>query len=138
MTAERLAAKPVPTPTPATRRYWESAAEGVFLLPRCRDCDRFHHHPRRWYPYCWSTELDWDSPSGRGTVVTYSVVHQAPSPGFTVPYVLAVVRLDEGPQMMCNLVEVDPDEVRCELPVEITFEPRDELAVPQFRPNRST
>ena len=130
------AIKPLPGLTPATRRYWESAAEGVFLLPRCRSCDRFHHHPRRWCPYCWSTELEWARPSGRGTVVTYSVVHQAPSPGFTVPYVLAVVRLEEGPQLMCNVLETDSDNMRCDMPVEVTFETRGAIALPQFRPRQ--
>lgn len=126
--------KPVPTPNTTTARYWTAAAEGVFLLPTCRTCGRFHHHPRPWCPHCWSTDLDWAEPSGRGTVVTYSVVHQPPSPGFDVPYVLAVVRLDEGPQLMCNVVEIDPGEVRCDMPVAVTFEVRGDLALPQFRP----
>jgi uncharacterized OB-fold protein len=127
-------AKPVPTPNAVTEPYWSAAAEGVFLLPKCRSCGRFHHHPRPWCPYCWSRDLGWESPSGKGTVVTFSVVHQPPSPGFDVPYVLAVVRLDEGPQLMCNLVEIDPDDVRCDLPVTVTFEARGDGAVPQFRP----
>jgi uncharacterized protein len=66
--------------------------------------------------------------------VSFSVVHQAPSPAFAVPYVLAVVRLEEGPQMMCNLLDIDPAQVRCDLPVEVVFEKRGDLALPQFRP----
>jgi uncharacterized OB-fold protein len=130
------AAKPVPTVSPVTEPYWSAAARGQFVLPRCRACGRFHHHPRLWCPHCWSFDLEWARPCGRGIVVTYSVVHQPPSPGFEVPYVLAVVRLDEGPQLMCNLVEADPAEVCCDLPVEVTFERRGEIAVPQFRPVR--
>jgi uncharacterized OB-fold protein len=127
-------AKPVPTVNPVTEPYWAAAERGVFLLPRCRTCGRFHHHPRPWCPYCWSTELDWESPCGRGIVLTYSVVHQPPSPGFQVPYVLAVVRLDEGPQLMANILQVDPAGMRCDLRVEVTFERRGERALPQFRP----
>lgn len=126
--------KPVPGINAVTEPYWSAAARGVFLLPKCRSCGRFHHHPRPWCPYCWSSDLGWDQPSGRGSVVTYSVVYQPPSPGFDVPYVLAVVRLAEGPRLMCNIVDVDPADVCCELPVEVTFEPRGEVAVPQFRP----
>lgn len=127
---------PVPTATPVTEPYWTAAARGVFLLPKCQRCGRFHHHPRPWCPHCWSTDLDWAEPSGRGTLLTYSVVHQPPSPRFDVPYVLAVVRLDEGPQLMCNLVDVDPADVHCDMAVEVTFERRGEFALPQFRPNR--
>lgn len=125
--------KPIPTPNPATEPYWSAAARGEFLLPRCGQCGRFHHHPRLWCPYCWSGELRWEKPSGRGILVTYSIVHQPPSPCFTPPYVLAIVRLDEGPQLMCNVVETELGELRCELPVEVTFEARGEAALPQFR-----
>jgi len=126
--------RPLPTPNAVTEPYWRAAAQGRFLLPRCRACRAFHHHPRRWCPHCWSHDLEWAEPSGRGTVVTYTIVHQPPSPGFDVPYVLAVVRLEEGPQMMCNVVDVDPGEVRCDMPVTVTFERRGDMALPQFRP----
>jgi uncharacterized OB-fold protein len=125
--------KPLPTPTPATSPYWEAAAHGEFLLPRCGRCRRFHHHPRLWCPYCWSRDLTWEHPSGRGTLVTYSIVSQPPSPGFAAPYALAVVRLDEGPQLMCNLIDTDLDTIVCDMPVEVVFEPRGEIAIPQFK-----
>ncbi|MCC2656115.1 MAG: nucleic acid-binding protein [Panacagrimonas sp.] len=125
---------PLPSVDPITEPYWTAASRGEFLLPRCRACDRFHHHPRRWCPHCWSSDLAWERPSGRGTVVTYSVVHQPPSPAFAVPYVLAVVKLDEGPQLMCNLLGIDAADVRCDLVVEVVFERRGEMALPQFRP----
>ncbi len=126
--------KPLPGINEVTAPYWEAAAAGRFVLPRCLACGRFHHHPRRWCPYCWSTDLEWAEPSGRGRVVTFSVVHQAPSEAFEVPYVLAVVALEEGPTMMANVVDVDPADVVCEMPVEVTFEQRGEMALPQFRP----
>ncbi len=97
---------------------------------------RFHHHPRPWCPHCWSTDLEWREPSGRGQVVTYTVVHQPPSPEFETPYVLAVVRLQEGPQMMTNIVDVTPEEVHVDLEVVVTFERRGEMSLPQFRPAR--
>ncbi len=128
--------KPLPEVDDATLPYWSAAHEGRFVLPRCNACDRFHHHPRRWCPYCWSTDLRWEEASGLGVVVTFSVVHQAPSAGFETPYVLAVVRLEEGPQMMTNIVDCDPTEVVCEMAVEVTFEARGDISLPQFRPKR--
>ncbi|MFV1971307.1 MAG: Zn-ribbon domain-containing OB-fold protein [Acidimicrobiia bacterium] len=126
--------RPIPGIVPATAPYWEAAQENRFVLPRCRECGRFHHHPRSWCPHCWSTDLDWEEASGRATVVTFSVVHQPPSPAFDVPYVLAVVELEEGPTMMTNIVDVAADEVRIGMEVVVTFEPRGDLALPQFRP----
>lgn len=129
-----MTAPPVPTLTASTARYWQEAAAGRFVLPRCRACGRFHHHPRRWCPYCWATDLVWEQPCGRGRVLTYTVVHQPPSPAFAVPYVLAIIELSEGPRMMANVIGCSPQDVEVGTTVEVTFEPRGQLAIPQFRP----
>lgn len=129
-----MSAGPVPTPTAVTAPYWEAAREGRLVLPRCGVCSRVHHPPRAWCPHCWATELDWVEVSGAGVVVTFSVVHQPPSPTFEVPYVLAVVELAEGPQMMADVVGCRPQDVYVGLPVRVTFEPRGDVVLPQFRP----
>jgi uncharacterized OB-fold protein len=70
-------------------------------------------------------------------VVTFSVVHQAPSPAFAadVPYVLAVVELLEGPHVMANIVGGAPEGVRVGLPVRVVFEQRrGDVWIPQFEP----
>jgi len=131
------AAKPLPRVNETTRPYWEAAREGRFLLQRCTKCARFIHYPRPWCPGCWSIALEWVEGSGRGRVVTYTVVHQAPFASYAgdVPYVLAVIALAEGPQMMANVVGVAPSAVRIDLEVEVTFEERaDGFRVPQFKP----
>ncbi len=128
--------KPVPEYSPLTELYWRAAARGRFLLLRCNACGRAQHPPRRWCPHCWTRELSWTEASGRARVLTFSVVHQPPSAGFEVPYVLAVVKLEEGPQMMCNIVACAPTEVAVDMAVEVTFEPRGDIALPQFRPAR--
>lgn len=129
-----MTGRPEPRVDAVTAPYWEAAAEGRLVLPRCRRCGRCHHHPRGLCPHCWSTDLEWVDAEGTGTVVTFSIVHQPPSPGFGVPYVLAVVELAEGPRMMANVLDVDPAAVRIGMPVEVTFERRDTTTLPQFRP----
>lgn len=126
--------KPVPGITPFSAPYWEAAKNERLVLPRCNRCGRFHHHPRPWCPHCWSSDLGWEEVSGRATVVTFCVVHQPPSPEFDVPYVLAVVELQEGPEMMTNIVDVSPAAVHIGMPVTVTFEHRGDLELPQFRP----
>ncbi len=98
---------------------------------------RFIHYPRAWCPRCWKTDLEWVESRGRGRVVTFTVVHQAPFESYAaeVPYVLAVVRLEEGPQMMTNVVGISPAQVRIDLAVEVVFEEREGgFRVPLFRP----
>ena len=59
-------------------------------------------------------------------------------PGFTPPYVTAIVQLEEGPRMMTNIVGVDPspETIRCDMPVEVAWEPvTDDITLPLFRPS---
>ena len=73
--------------------------------------------------------------TGSATLHSYVINHRA-APGFTAPYVIAVVELDEGPRLLTNLIDVepDPDALPLDLPVEVRFEPAGEAAVPVFRP----
>jgi uncharacterized OB-fold protein len=101
-----------PTPTlPAitslTRPFWGAAAEGRLLLPRCNACGQHFFRPEVACTHCFATDWQWVEASGRGTLYSHSVVHRAPAPGFAVPFVLAVVELEEGPVMFSNLVGCD-------------------------------
>ena len=79
----------------------------------------------------------WEQAAGTGTVYTFSVVYRNDLPPFNerVPYVAAVVELDEGPRMMTNVVDCDVDDVTVGMPVEVTFRAIDDtVTVPVFRP----
>lgn len=73
--------------------------------------------------------------SGRSTLHSY-VISQLPAPGFTGPTVIAVVELEEGPRMMTNVVDVDPtpEALELDMPLEVRFEQRGDVAVPVFAP----
>jgi len=84
-----------------------------------------------------SDDVEWFLCSGRGEIYTFTVTHQNQAPGFreALPYVLAYVTLEEGVQMLTNIVDCPPDEVRIGMPVEVTFEDvTDDIAIPRFRP----
>ena len=128
---------PLPHVGPFTRPYWEAARENKFVLQSCQRCHQAIYYPRPWCPYCWSTKLDWMPACGRGEVITYTVVYEPPSEAFAseVPYILAIARLEEGPQMMANVLGIEPSRMRVGLPVRIVFEERaDGFRVPQFAP----
>lgn len=115
---------PVPVPTPETRPYWEAAKRHELVLPRCRQCKTMHFYPRGICPDCMSSDIAWEQVSGKGTVHTFTVVHRGLK-DFPLgsPYVIAMVELDEGPRLMTNLVDVEPDatKITIGMRVEVTF-----------------
>jgi uncharacterized OB-fold protein len=128
----------IPVPLPETRPYWQAARRHELSLPYCVPCGAFFFYPRAACPTCLSGEIEWRPVGGRGRLHTFTLVYRGPK-GFPldVPYVLAMVELDEGPRLMTNLVGVEatPEAVRIGMPVEVTFvDVNDEIGLPLFRP----
>jgi uncharacterized protein len=100
---------PDPIPDKATREFWTQARDGRFVLPWCLTCGRPHYYPRAACPYCADGELEWRPTSGRARLYSWSVVRVNDLPAFRdlVPYVAAVVALDEGVRAMTLLVGQD-------------------------------
>jgi len=132
---------PVRRPLPDTRNagaaYWKAAAAGDLALPQCQQCNRAFWYPRPLCPRCGSDRIAWIKARGSGRIHTFTVVRQSPDPFFRtrVPFVVAVVELDEGPLILSNLVGCDIASVAIGMPVAAQFEAAQEgLAIPLFRP----
>ncbi len=129
---------PLPALEPETERFWRACHEGRLELTRCRGCGWYIHPPRPVCPRCHGGELTWEAVSGRGTVVSFTINHQAWMPGAAVPYVIGLVELGEQAdlRLTTNLVGCPPDAVRIGMPVRVTFRPvSDEIALPLFEPD---
>lgn len=130
-------AKPAPTPRGEERTWFEAAAAGRLVIQQCAVCRAAVFFPRSVCPVCHDDALEWADAAGTGTVYSYTVLHRAGKPGWEadVPYLVALIELDEGPRLMGNLLDIDPDEVYVGMPVRVTFERRDDtLTVPQWVP----
>jgi uncharacterized protein len=131
-------ARPRPAINEDTEFFWDGARRGELLIQRCSSCGRLRHPPRTMCGACNSLEWDTVRASGRGEVYSYVVHHHPPVPGFDLPYVVALVALEEGPRVVSNVVGIAPEDVRIGLPVEVDFQTIDDtLAVPVFHPRRS-
>ncbi len=125
-----------PTVTPDTEPFWQGLTEGIVRLPHCASCEAVIWYPRPICPGCGNSDLTWQELSGRGTVYSFSIARRTPGRwGKHTPYVLAYVELDEGPRVMTNIVNCDPDTVVCGQPVQAVFDPTEEgMAVLRFEP----
>ena len=108
-----------------SRAYWEGAGRGELVLQRCRHCGVVQHRPRGLCVSCLSDEIEHFVASGLATVYTFSVVRQNQMPEFreAVPYVIAYVQLDEGPQLLTNIVGCEPAAVSIGMRVRVEFVP---------------
>ena len=123
-----LDADPYVTSHPSSRAFWRGAADGVFLLPRCHDCGRWHWYPRAFCPFCHRQHVALESATGTGRVYAFSWLERVPS-----PLLVAYVRLSEGPIMLTNLVGCAPEAVRIDDQVVVSFRPAAEgRMVPVF------
>ena len=131
--------RPLPVPTPETQPYWDGAKAGELRLQRCNACAHAYFPPRPFCPKCASREVSWFRASGRGTLYSH-VIHHRPVPGFTPPYSIAVVELEEGPRLMTNIIGCPqtPEALRLDMPVEVVFTAVSAaITLPQFRPASS-
>lgn len=126
---------PLPHPTELSRPHWDACREGKLKVQRCRQCDTFVFIPQPCCTHCQSIELEWVESSGRGRVYSCSVVHRAPRPQFEVPYVVAIIELEEGWHMLSNVLECPVDTVVIDLPVKVEFRKMtEEITLPYFVP----
>lgn len=126
---------PVPAVNADTKPYWDAARVGKLVLKFCGACRKAHFPPRHLCPTCWSPCSDWIESKGAGNVYSFTVMRRAPSPEFSarVPYVVALVALDEGPRMLANVIGANALAIQIGERVRIVFEQRaDGFALPQF------
>ena len=126
---------PVPQINDDNRDFWTAGRDRELLIVRCNDCGYYIHPPSPRCPRCLGENVEPSPVSGRGRVYTYTVNRRAWSPGLEVPYVIAIVQLDEQPdlRLMTNIVGCSADEVAIDMPVRVEYREQGEAFVPVFR-----
>jgi uncharacterized OB-fold protein len=126
---------PVPQVNDDNRAFWTSGRDGELRIDRCNDCGYYIHPPSPRCPRCLSESVAPSPVSGRGRIYTYTVNRRAWSPGLEVPYVIAIVQLDEQAdlRLMTNIVGCSADEVAIEMPVHVEFREQGDVYAPVFR-----
>jgi uncharacterized OB-fold protein len=126
--------RPAPIPDAESGPYWAATLERRLLIQRCRSCGHTQLYGR---PHCLVCRqaVEWVEASGRGTIYSYTVIRQNPSRSFRhlLPFVVALVDLDEGPRLMTNVVGCPPEDVSIGAAVQVRFEQvSDAAALPLF------
>ena len=129
-------AKPRPRIDTVSRGFWDNAREGHLSVQRCDDCSDIHFPGSPVCPKCLSEKQSWVPVSGRGTVLSWVRFHRAYWDGFRadLPYMVALVGLDEGPMLVTSIVDAPADGPEIGASVTAVFEQvDDQLTLPKFR-----
>jgi len=130
-----MSEKPLPVIDAESRPFWQAARERRLAIQRCTECGRHFFYPRALCPFCHASTVEWVTASGRGTIYTFTIARRPAGPAFKadVPYVVALVELEEGPRMMTNIIGVEPESVRIGQAVKALFEDAtDEVTLVKF------
>lgn len=126
----------LPALTPDTTPFWHGGADGVLNIHRCAACQRWFHPPAPICPHCASFDVAPQPVSGRGTVASFTVNHQAWTPELAAPYVVAIIALADQPglRLLSNVVGCKPAQVHIGMAVQVRFEQHEDVWLPLFEP----
>jgi hypothetical protein len=126
---------PGPYPSELSQPYWDGCARGELLFQRCASCGRATHTPAMICAHCTSHELAWEASAGNSSVYSWTTVWRPQTPAFVVPYQPIIVDVDEGFQMLSNLIGCEHDAVHIGMRVTVEFHAiADGTMLPYFRP----
>ena len=128
--------RPLPRPDHVSERYWSAAADGKVLYQECPACGHRQFYPRAMCTEC-AGDVEWREASGQGEVHTFTIIRQNWGTPFRdmLPYVVAMVELDEGVKMMTNVTDCDPEDVHVGMRVEAyAVRVDDAVGIPFWRP----
>lgn len=114
-----------PQTSELTAPFWEASKEDRYLVQWCTGCNKAIYYPREACPGCLLADnLEWRDSPGRGVVYTFNVMHKPGLPFMTdrLPFVVALVTLDEGVRIVTNIVNCDPSEVSVGMSVKLAWE----------------
>lgn len=128
---------PLPLMTKTSKVFWDGCKEGKLLYQVCADCGQYMNLPKIICSNCMSRNLEWKESKGKGKIYMFTTTYAFSPPEFmgALPYTVALIKLDEGPKFMSNIIECDPKELKCDMPVEVVFDKvTEQVTLHKFRP----
>ncbi len=125
---------PAPQEHTDNKAFWQGIKNNELLIQKCSKCGKLMHPPMPMCPGCHSLDRGWIKSTGKGTVYSWVVYHEAPSPCFKTPYSVALIELEEDIRIVSNLIDIQPGDIKVGMPVEVVFKKVDEnVVLPVFK-----
>jgi uncharacterized OB-fold protein len=126
---------PAPVPSRFSAPYWEGCEQEELRYLRCSNCHLAIADAARICWRCHSRELRWELGGGRGRLYSWTIVWRPQTPVFEVPYVVAIVELDEGIFVVSSVIGCALEDLAEGMEVTVEFHSiNDTQKLPYFRP----
>lgn len=132
--------KPLPIPDEASKPFFDAAREHQLMIQQCTTCGSVIWPVKSRCDHCLAATVTWIPASGKGTLYSFTLMHQLYHPGFatSVPYNIAQVDLAEGLRILTNIVDCPNADLKIGMPLEVTFEDiSEQITLPKFKPVRT-
>jgi len=125
-----------PHEDPDSSPYWDSLRQHAAKLQKCKKCGQFRFPPAPSCPYCGTMGGEWVPISGKGKVFSWIVVHRPIHPllAADVPFVVAIIELDEGPRLAGRLIGYDLNRIKSDMRVKVRYDDHDTFTLLNFEP----
>ncbi len=140
MNSNTIRPLPVPVNDALSKPFWEGTRKHELRMPICNSCSGIFFYPRERCPECLSDDLDWSTVSGLGRLHTYTIIEQSVHPYFLkdIPYVYAMIQLNEGPRIISNIINCPLTEIKIDMEVRAVYEDlNDDTTLINFEPAQS-
>lgn len=125
--------RPLPELNSVAEVFWKAAAADSLLIQKCRSCQNHQHYARPFCLCCESEDVEMVPASGKGKVLSFTVIQRSPYSDLPAPYVVSLIRLEEGVTILSHIVDADPASIECDKHVAVKFELlRDGIKLPVF------
>jgi len=103
--------------------FYKFIGDGKLMAAKCNKCGTMLSPPKPMCTNCFSTDLKWVQLSPNGKLLTYTVIHVAPKQFEKfVPYPVGIVKLDDGPQLLGMIRDVEPEKLKVGMPLTVDFD----------------
>ena len=115
--------------------FWEGCGNHQLRFQKCDECGHVRWPASIICPKCHSIKTSYIVSEGEGEIYSFVIYHAVFNSNFKnkVPYVVAVVRLKEGPHLLTNIVDCDFAKLRCGRKVKVVWRKIGEVTVPCFQ-----
>ena len=129
--------RPDPAISRDTRFFWEGLENGELRIQRCEGCAELFHPPVVRCPVCGGYAMGWQTATGRAQLYSFVAPEYPHFAAFDPGYIVGLVELEEGTRLLTNVVDVDPDEVKVGMGLELVVRSdNSDQPLPMFRPVR--